>query len=423
MTFWVVAPVAIAQVTFHRDVAPLLQKHCQQCHRRGEAAPMSFMSFHESRPWAKAIREALLTRRMPPWFADAAHGRFVNERRLTDREIETVVRWVDGGCLEGDPQDAPALRKFVEGWTIGKPDLVIEMPVEFAVPASGTVEYTFFVVPAAFTEDRWVEKVEVRPGNRSVVHHSVVQVREPGARYIEQAKPGVPFVEPPAPAKNLSDTGEGAFGFSPGRGVEVLGVYVPGGVPYELPPGQARLIRKGSDLIFEIHYTTTGRPAKDRTQVGLIFAKQPPKERVINALIVNENLRIPPAAPNHRVDARVQLHADVELLSVFPHMHLRGKAFELRTTLPDGKKETLLKVPRYDFNWQLTYYLEKARKLPKGSTIECIGWFDNSPNNKANPDPGKEVLWGNQTWEEMLIGFVDLALPVGTDPRVIEGKN
>jgi len=383
---------------------------------------MFFVSFQESRPWAKAIREVVLTRRMPPWFADAAHGKFVNERRLTDREIETFVRWVDGGCAEGDPKHAPAPRKFEDAWTIGKPDLVVETPFDFSVPASGTIEYTFFVVPTGFLEDRWVEKVEVRPGNRSVVHHSVVQVREPGAKYMEDAKPGVPFVEPQAPAKNLPDTGEGAFGFSPGRGVEVLGVYVPGGVPYELSPGQARLIRKGSDLIFEMHYTTSGKPGKDRTRVGLIFAKQPPKERVINALIVNENLRIPPGAPNHRVAARVKLHENVELLSIFPHMHVRGKAFEFRAVTPDGTTETLLRVPKYDFNWQLTYYLENAKRLPKGSVIECVGWFDNSPNNKSNPDPSKEVLWGNQTWEEMLIGFIDLALPAGTDPRVIEGQ-
>ncbi len=384
---------------------------------------MSFVNFQESRPWAKAIRDAVLTRRMPPWFADPAQGRFVNERRLTDREIETVVRWVDGGSAEGDPKDAPAPRKFETGWTIGKPDLVIEMPVAFTVPASGTIEYTLFVVPTGFTEDRWVEKAEVRPGNRSVVHHSVVQVREPGAEYMQDAKPGVPFVEPPAPVKNLPDTGEGAFGFSPGRGVEVLGAYVPGGVPYELAPGQARLIRKGSDLIFEMHYTTSGKPAKDRTQVGLIFAKQPPKQRVINALIVNENLRIPPGEPNHYVAARVKVHEEVDLVSIFPHMHVRGKAFEFRVVTPDGTAETLLRVPKYDFNWQLTYYLDKSKRLPKGSTIECIGWFDNSPNNKSNPDPSKEVRWGNQTWEEMLIGFVDLALPVGTDPRRIMGPS
>jgi len=235
---------------------------------------------------------------------------------------------------------------------------------------------------------------------------------------MEGAKPGVPFVDPATPPKNLPDTGEGMFGFPPGGGVEVLGVYVPGGVPYQLAPGQARLVRKNSDLIFEIHYTTNGKPATDRTRVGLIFAKTAPRQRVVNALIVNENLRIPPGASEHRVTARVPIHEDVDLISIFPHMHVRGKAFEVRAHYPDGNSEVFLKVPKYDFNWQLTYYLSQAKRLPKGTTLECIA-YDNSANNPANPDPSKEVLWGNQTWEEMLVGFLDLALPAGKDPRRI----
>jgi hypothetical protein len=404
------------EVTFHKNVEPVLQARCQGCHRPGEAAPMSLLTFKDARPWAKAIKEAVLIRKMPPWFADPSHGNFSNDRRLSADEIETLVSWVDGGAKEGDPKDAPKPVTFAEGWAMGKPDTVLEISPAYDVPASGTVEYTYFVVPTGFTEDKWVEQVEVRPGSKSVVHHIVVIVRPPGVKYLPDAKIGEPYVPPKREPKRQPDTGRGVLEFG-GSAIEIAGVYVPGGLPYELKPGQARLIPKGSDLIFQMHFTTNGKPMTDRSRIGFIFARQSPKERVINTFISNRNLRIPPGVADQPVSARVTLYEETRLLSLFPHMHVRGKAFEYRATYPTGESETLLTVPKYDFNWQLTYYLKEPKVLPKGTVIECVAHFDNSVNNPFNPDPKSEVLWGDQTWEEMLAGFLDLAMPVTMNPR------
>jgi hypothetical protein len=411
------AAPAAREVTFHKDVEPLLQSRCQGCHRPGEAAPMALLTYKDARPWAKAIKEAVLDRKMPPWYADAAHGEFANDRRLSKEEIAILTEWVDGGAKEGDPKDAPQPQAFAEGWAMGKPDAVVEMPLAYDVPASGTVEYTYFVVPTGFTEDKWVEQVEVRPGTKSVVHHIVMLVRPPGVKYIPDARPGVAFVPAKKETPHKPDTGEGAFGLAAGGAVEIAGVYVPGGVPYELKPGQARLVPKGSDLIFQMHYTTNGKAASDRSRVGFIFAREAPKERVVNTYVSNLNLHIPPQAADHAVTARVTLYEDTRLLSLFPHMHVRGKAFEYRAIYPTGESETLLTVPKYDFNWQLTYYLKQPKTLPKGTVLECVARFDNSPNNPFNPDPGSDVYWGDQTWDEMLAGFVDLAMPVNLTIR------
>ena len=403
-------------VTFHYDIEPILQARCQGCHRPGEAAPMSLMTYQEARPWAKAIREAVLIRKMPPWFADPAHGSFANDRRLAQTEIDKIAAWVDGGAKEGNPKDAPEPRTFSQGWAMGKPDAVIEMPMDFPVPASGTVDYTYFVVPSGFTEDKWVENVEVRAGNAGVVHHVVVRVRPPGSTFLAEAKYGKPFVPPHGPRGRMPDTGQGALETG---SAEVVGIYVPGGVPYLLKPGQARLIPAGSDIAFTMHYTTKGKAGTDRSRVGFQFAKQPPKERVVNMVVTNRNLWIPAGEANQVVFAKVTLEADSTLLSLFPHMHVRGKAFEYRATYPSGKSETLLNVPGYNFNWQLTYYLQQPKMLPKGTVLECVARYDNSLNNPFNPDPGKEVYWGDQTWEEMMAGFVDLAMPVKMDPMTL----
>ncbi|SPE33634.1 conserved exported hypothetical protein [Candidatus Sulfopaludibacter sp. SbA3] len=405
------------EVTFHKTVEPILQARCQQCHRPGEAAPMSLLSYKEARPWAKAIKDAVLLRKMPPWFADPAHGSFSNDRRLSRAEMDALVAWADSGAKEGDLKDAPPPRTFAEGWAMGHPDAVIQMPVPFEVPASGTVDYTYFVVPTGFTEDKWVQQVEVRPGNKSVVHHIVMLVRPPGVKYMPDAKPGLPYVPPHSEPNRKPDTGAGVFQFT--GAVEMVGVYVPGGVPYELQPGQARMIPKGSDLVFQMHYTANGKAGMDQSRIGFIFAKEPPKERVANTFIANLNFRIPPQEADFPVHARVTLYQDATVLSLFPHMHVRGKSFEYRVTYPTGETETLLDVPNYDFNWQLSYYLKQPKLLPKGTVIECVAHFDNSPNNRFNPDPTKEVFWGEQTWEEMVAGFVDLAMPVTTTMRDI----
>ena len=404
---------AAPDVSFHKDIEPILQARCQGCHRAGEAAPMSLLTYQETRPWAKAIRQAVLTRTMPPWFADPAHGNFANDRRMPQREIDQLVAWVDSGAKEGDPKDAPKPRSFTDGWAMGKPDAVVEMPMDFPVPATGTVEYTYFVVPTGFTEDKWVENVEVRAGNTKVVHHVVIEVRPPGVKAFSDAKVGEPYVPPAKPKPHDPETGQGLLEVGT---LEVAGVYVPGGVPYYLKPGQARLIPAGSDLIFQMHYTTNGKAGSDRSRVGFQFAKQPPAERVVNTFVSNRNLHIPAGDANHKVLAQVTLQADSTLLAMFPHMHVRGRSFEYRATYPNGDSEILLSVPKYNFNWQLTYYLQQPKVLPKGTVLECVAGYDNSPNNPFNPDPNKEIYWGDQTWDEMLAGFVDLAMPVKMDP-------
>jgi len=408
---------AVKEVTFHKDVEPLLQAHCQTCHRPGEAAPMSLLKYEDARKWGAAIKEAVALRKMPPWFADPAHGQFTNDSRLSEQEIATINRWVETGKKEGDPKDAPQPLTFSEGWAMGKPDAVVEMPNAFDVPAKGTVDYVYIVVPTGFTEDRWIQTVEVRPGDRSVVHHIVMLVRPPGVRYLPDAKPGIPYFPPKQDDKREPDTGKGQFQFA--GAIEMIGVYVPGGLPYQVRPGQARFVPKGSDLIFQMHYTANGKAASDKSRIGFIFAKEPPQERVVNTFISNVNLHIPPMAANHEVHARVTLLQDATVQSFFPHMHVRGKAMEYRATYPTGESEVLFRTPNYDFNWQITYFLKQPKLLPKGTVIDCIAWFDNSPNNPSNPDPKSDVYWGEQTWEEMLAGFVDFAMPVRVTMRDI----
>ncbi len=405
---------AAKDVTFNKDVLPILQKRCQECHRPGEAAPMSFLTYKDTRPWAKAIRGAVVIKKMPPWFSDDVHGKFKNDRRLPQSEIDTLVAWVDGGAKEGNAADAPKGIEYAQGWSIGKPDVVIDMPVGFKVPASGTVDYVWFLAPTNFTEDKWVEKIEVRPGNSAVVHHVVLYARAPGSPYVKNAKLGEPYF--PAKSNQLQqhkpDTGEGSF-YTLGRDdLEMVSVYVPGGDAYQTLPGQARLIKAGSDLLFQMHYTANGKEAVDRSRVGIVFAKEPPKERVVNTFIFNGNMHIPPGEPNHPVLARVTVQEDVKLMSMFPHMHVRGKAMQYKAIYPSGESQILLNVPKYDFNWQLSYYLRDPITLPKGTKLEITAWYDNSPNNPANPDPKSDVYWGEQTWEEMLAAFVDFAIPV-----------
>jgi len=405
--------------TFYRDVVPVLQKHCQECHRVGEVAPMSLVTYEEARPWAKAIKNAVLTNKMPPWFADPHVGTFSNNRSLGKSEADTLVAWADSGAAAGNAKDAPPPREFTEGWTIGKPDLVLDLGVDFKVPASGTIEYTYFVVPTGFTEDKWVREIEVRPGNKGLVHHIIAYTRPKGSKFVAEARPGVPYVPPadrePQGERPPQTDRATLYGIN-GGAYEMSAVYVPGGVAYRTLPGQARLIPAGADIIFQMHYTANGTAGTDRSKIGMVFAKEPPKERVVNAFIMNTSLRIPPGEADHRVDGKVTLQEPATLQALFPHMHLRGKSFEYTATFPNGETKTLLKVPHYDFNWQLTYYLEQPMTLPAGTVLQATAVYDNSVNNRYNPDPTKEVYWGDQSWEEMLAGFVDLAIPVGMKP-------
>jgi hypothetical protein len=404
------------QVTFYKDVLPVIQKNCQTCHRPGEAAPMSFLTYETARPWAKAIKNAVVTKKMPPWFADAHYGKFSNDRSLAQSDIDTLANWADTGASAGNKKDAPKPVEWIEGWRITKPDMVIAMPVAFDVPAAGTVDYQYIVIPTGFTEDKYVQLAEARPGNPALVHHIIAFIREPGNSWLKDAKPGVPFV--PRERQRQADADRQA-GRPPiqqadggGFGGDFLAGYAPGTLPNTMKPGQAKLVKAGSDIVLQMHYTANGKAGADVSKIGVVFATQKPTERVLTIAAANGNFAIPPGDANYRVDAKLTLQDDATLVNMLPHMHFRGKDFEYRVTYPSGEKEVLLSVPKYDFNWQLTYDLAQPKLLPKGSVIECTAHFDNSANNKYNPDPTKEVHFGEQTWEEMMIGFFDVTVPL-----------
>ena len=342
---------------------------------------MTFLNYKEVRPWAKAIRSALLTGKMPPWQADPRYGHFSNDLSLAKGEKETIISWIDAGAREGNPADAPKARVWVDGWRIPRPDVVFEMPEEFAVPANGVINYQYIPVPTNFTEDKWVEMVEVRPSDRSVVHHAIVVI----------------------------DSGSGM------RGQEYLAGYAPGMAPQFWKPAQARLIKAGSYLVFQMHYTTNGKASRDRTRLGLIFAKKPPTERIVSMQVMEPSLTIPAGNGNFRVDASLVITKAARLAGMRAHMHLRGKSFQFRAVYPNGETEILLDIPKYDFNWQPYYYLETPKVLPAGTRIECTAYFDNSANNPFNPDSNAVIRWGPQTWDEMMIGWLDIAVPVAQE--------
>jgi hypothetical protein len=404
----IVAP-ALAQPVFYKDILPILQTHCQECHRSGEIAPMPFLTYAGTRPWAKAIREQVIARRMPPWFADPNYGHFANDRSLSQMEIDKLAAWVNSGAPAGDPKDAPQPRQWPGGWNIGTPDEVFDMPAAFHVPAKGAVDYQYLILPTHFTEDKWVQKVEVRPGNRSSVHHAVVYIREPGSKWLEGEPPGANFSVPIAKGFTTSD---------------ILMVYTPGNSFDEWEPGVAKRIKAGSDLVLQMHYTTNGAATEDRTRIGVVFAKQPPKQAVLSLQMSNDRFMIPPGDSNYRVQVSGTLPNDALLIGMFPHMHLRGKGFEYLITGPNGHVETLLKVSHYDFQWQLNYRLAEPRLIKAGTHLTWVGYFDNSPNNPRNPDPTAEVSYGEQSWEEMMIGFFDVVVDAAIDkPKFFERKH
>jgi hypothetical protein len=372
--------------TFSKDVAPILYQRCVECHRAGEPAPMPLTTYQEARPWAKAMKQAVLQHVMPPWLADPHYGTFRNDRTLTGQDVKTLVAWADGGAPEGDPKQTPALPHFETGWNIGKPDVLIDIGRDFEVPAEGTVAYQYFSVSSNFTEDRWVEAAEIRPDKRAVIHHVIV------------------FVQDPTATSEKREIGNLLVGFAPGE------------PPLRFEPGTAKLVKAGSKLLFQVHYTPNGKPATDRSYIGLKFAKEPPKYRAVTANATNRKFVIPAGDPAYRVTSTWTAKQDVTLLGFMPHMHLRGKDFMYTLVFPDGREEVMLNVPRYDFNWQLDYLLKSPLELPKGTRIDCVAHFDNSPNNKFNPDPSKDVKWGDQTWEEMMMGWFTYTVPAAQAP-------
>ncbi len=390
--------------TFSKDVAPILFKHCASCHRPGDIAPMSLLSYENARPWAKAIREQVATGQMPPWHAVAPHGTFSNDRRLSEQEKETLIRWANGGAPKGDPKDLPPAPKFPEGWEIGAPDAVISMPKEYEAPASGTIDYQYFEAPTNFTEDKWVQAVEVRPGARSVVHHVLVFCREPGTPAPSQSRP--PAIVQVVPDMRAAAARPGAQGNAqprpqtPNRGA-LIATTAPGTNAMTFRPGTALRIKAGSVLTFQMHYTANGTPTKDRSSVGLIFAKQPPRQEIRTSAFINPIFVLPPGAANQAVETAIQFNEDAQIYALFPHTHLRGKSWEYRLVYPDGRSEVVLSVPKYDFNWQTYYVYARPLAVPKGARLEAVAHYDNSAANPWNPDPKATVRWGEQTWEEM----------------------
>lgn len=387
--------------TFVKEVAPILQKHCVTCHRPGEAAPFSMLTYEDTRPWAGMIKTAVMQKIMPPWYADPAYGYFANQRSLSAEEIRTIVAWVNGGAQKGAAQNMPPAKKdYVEGWGIPQPDVLLQLPRPFQVPASGVIDYQYVIVPTGFKEDKWVQMLEVRPTDRAVVHHIIAYLREPGSDFHRDQKPGVFFTAPPAKADEKTDASalpsDFLVGYAPGQPAEIL------------RPGEGKLIKAGSDIVFEVHYTPNGKATQDQTKLGLVFSKAPPSERVLTLSASNGTFKIPPGDPDYKVDATFEVQKDVKLVALHPHMHARGKSFEYRLRFPDGKTETILSVPTYNWHWQLWYNLADAIDLPQGTKIECTAHFDNSPNNPENPDPTKAVIWGQQSWDEMMVGFFNL---------------
>ncbi len=395
--------------TFSGDVYPILKAKCQGCHQKGEVAPMAFTDYQSTRPWAKAIREAVLRGSMPPWHADPKASRaFHNDRSLSAAERQRIAAWAEGGAPEGPAADYAAPERRADGWKLGKPDLVMRIP-GFKMPATGDVPYTFVAFPTGLTQDTWIHAAEWRIDKREVVHHVNAFVRPPGSSYVAGHEP-LKFFVPTITERRVGRPGEGAFARR-----ELLVGYEPGYAPIPWGPRQGKLIRAGSDIVVEAHYNTNGKELVDHSELGIYFAKQPPAERVVTISVQNMNFTIAPGDPAYRSDAVSGFDAPVKVVSVQPHMHLRGKAMRLTAILPDGRREPLIDVPKYDFLWQTTYFLKDPLALPAGSRIECAAWFDNSPNNKVNPDPKAAVGWGDQSRDEMHIGFTEIAFDAKLD--------
>jgi len=431
---------APAAPTYTKDIAPILFRNCTACHRPGEIGPMSLLSYAEVRPWAKSIVSRVTAGTMPPWHADPSTGGFENDRRLSAADKDAITRWAAAGAPEGDQKDLPPQPRYAQGWTIGEPDAVLKMQEDYPVPANGTVAYQYFEVPTNFADDRWIQSIEVRPGNRSVVHHVIVYARPPAPATPPPARdPNAPPRPRPTPLFTFADDMEIPAGQTGGPELPAdqrktpgpndrpapkmlgpsIGGYVPGTASRVYPVDTAVRLAAGSTLILQMHYTTAGKATTDRTSIGMVFAKERPKTELRVMALINGNLHIPAGDPNYRVDATMTINRDVTLWSMLPHTHVRGKRWSYEATFPDGRTVALLSVPNYDFEWQTDYIFKHPLRLPKGTTLHATAWYDNSPNNKSNPDPRQDVWWGDQTWEEMM--FTGLTFSVDPAPAVAAG--
>jgi hypothetical protein len=406
--------------TFSKDVAPIFYKNCTNCHRPGEIAPMSLLTYKDARPWAKSIATYVGSGQMPPWHADPAYGHFLNDRRLKDADKDTIVKWVAAGAPEGNPADLPPQPVYENGWTIGEPDAIFTMQEDYPLPASGEVAYQYFEIPTNLTEDKWVQAFEVKAGDPKAVHHVIVYARPP-APPAPPARPTSANGQRPAPLFAFADGMDVPAGQTGGpplpaekrkpvgpndrpavRLGPAIGGFAPGQFIRVYQEGTAMKVPAGTTLVFQMHYTTYGKATTDRTRIGVKYAKQTPATQLRWANLANGSLHIPAGASDFRVDADMTINQDITMWSMLPHTHVRGKRWLYEMTYPDGRKETILSVPRYDFNWQTDYVFSQPLKMPKGTKIHATAWYDNSAANKSNPDPTKDVWWGDQTWEEMM---------------------
>jgi peroxiredoxin len=381
-------PLIGATVTYSNQIARILQARCVECHRPGDIAPFSLMKYDEVAGWAETIAEVVSEERMPPWHASPKHGKFAGDRRLSDQEKSLISQWVKAGAPEGDPAELPPEPKFATtGWQLPQePDLVVPMSEKpFVVPATGTIKYQFFTADPGLTEDKWVRAIEVRPGNRAVVHHVLVFAATGNAR------------------ERIEEGGTNGF----------FAAYVPGLRAAEYPSGMARRLPAGSRLVFQLHYTPNGSPQMDLSEVGMVFAEPDSITQEIRTVsAVQRKIEIPPHADNHMLEATsASATPGTRLMAFMPHMHLRGKAFSYEAIFADGQRELLLDIPRYDFNWQTRYVLAEPREVPPGTRLHAVAHYDNSGQNLNNPDPSKTIRWGSQTWEEMMIGYFEIAVP------------
>ncbi len=393
-------PSTETNVTYAKDVAHIFQARCVECHRAGEIGPFAMDKYDDVIGWADMIREVVDQERMPPWFANPQHGKFSNDARLTKHEKDTILAWIDAGTPMGNPDDLPEPRRYVEGWNIGEPHEIIVMADKpYEVPSSGALPYEHFFVDPGWKEDRWITDCEVRPGARSVVHHVFVLSVPPDALVGKNNA-----VQTAVVAANAFNGG-------------LIAGYAPGTKPFTARPKMARKVPAGSKIVFQIHYTPNGRPEKDLTKVGFRFCDKSEVEQEIEGLGAQNFLfRIPANTPDHVLKASYQFKEDRILRYMMPHMHLRGKSFQFFARFPDGRRELLLDVPRFDFNWQIQYELTEPILMPKGTVLECVGHYDNSSGNPANPNPNVIVRPGQQTWEEMMIGWFSVeTLPKGKE--------
>lgn len=369
---------------------------------------MSFLTYQEVRPWAKSIRQSVKLKRMPPWFADPHFGKFMNDSSLTEEEIATIIQWVDHGSPAGKISDAPPPVQWQTGWKI-KPDLVLEMPQKFSIPAGAEIDYQYLILPWKSQEDQWVSGVQILPGDHRVVHHAVLYVREKDSPWLQDVVSGHMY----APSR-----GDGnARVRSRDTKEDILSVYTPGANVNHFPEGMAKKIPAGADLVLQLHYTSMPKENTwDQTKIALSWTTLP-RKRILTLQMGKDDLRIPPGDRNYYVSVSGTLPNDALLISLFPHMHLRGKAFDFEIVGSGGRVEPLLKVKQFDFNWQLSYILQQPRFLSKGTRLQWTGYFDNSAANPNNPDPEAEVRWGEQSWEEMMIGFFDIAVDPDIDKK------